>query len=202
MSLGSPGIRCQPGETLPLPPADVAVGPPRPNPHVAHWGRPFAKIGPSMLSGTRGYAFGSARDTTTTICGSGSLTAWLAQSAGGGRGWRAGLLRWLWLHVLLLRRSIRQLGIVLELEEVFRGDGRPYPPGKHSLLNAREGNDRFSTLKFWPVLALRKKFSRQMYRYFSPWDQPNVGLDPALPRVVAERALGWVSSLYASKGHV
>ena len=28
-----------------------------------------------------------------------------------------------------------ELGIVLELEEIFRGDGRPYPPGEHSLLN-------------------------------------------------------------------
>ena len=29
-----------------------------------------------------------------------------------------------------------------------------------------------------------------------------LSLDPALSRVVAERALGWVASLYASEGHV
>ena len=49
-----------------------------------------------------------------------------------------------------------EIGIALEVEEIFRGDGRPNPPGEHSLVNLPVKRTIVSDLKFGPSWHLEK----------------------------------------------
>ena len=138
MSLGSPGIRCQPGETLPLPLQMWPWDPPGQT-RTSRTGAPTKKeSGHLCYQAHGGTRVGAPATRQLLHVGMARSPLGLRKAPDEDADGERDFLDGFGFTCLLCVDPFDKLGIALEVEEIFRGDGRANPPGKHSLLNARE----------------------------------------------------------------